>query len=64
MASASEDLAVTWAAYAAGLTYDDLPDNVRRVLRWLVLDTLSTTLAANTLGVGIPQVLAWARGGV
>jgi len=62
MASASEDLAVTWAAYAAGLTYDDLPNNVRRVLRWLVLDTLSTTLAANTLGVGIPQVLAWARG--
>jgi 2-methylcitrate dehydratase PrpD len=62
MANASEDLAVVWGRYAAEMTYDALPEDVRRVLRWLVLDTLSTTLAANTLGVGIPQVLSWARG--
>jgi 2-methylcitrate dehydratase PrpD len=61
MTNATRDLAVTWAAYASRVTYDDLPDNVRRILRWLVLDTLSTTLAANTLGVGIPELLAWAR---
>jgi 2-methylcitrate dehydratase PrpD len=60
--NASQDLAVTWADYASLVTYDDLPDNVRNILRWLVLDTLSTTLAANTLGVGIPQLLSWARG--
>jgi 2-methylcitrate dehydratase PrpD len=53
---------VTWAEYASRATYGDLPDDVRRILRWLVLDTLSTTLAANTLGVGIPQLLSWARG--
>ena len=58
----TQDLAITWADYASRVTYDDLPDNVRRILRWLVLDTLSTTLAANTLGVGIPQLLTWARG--
>ena len=62
MTNATQDLAVTWANYASRATYDDLPDNVRRILRWLVLDTLSTTLAANTLGVGIPQLLSWARG--
>jgi 2-methylcitrate dehydratase PrpD len=56
-----QDLAVTWADYASRVTYDDLPDDVRKILRWLVLDTLSTTLAANTLGVGIPQLLSWAR---
>jgi 2-methylcitrate dehydratase PrpD len=58
----TQDLAVTWAEYASRATYGDLPDDVRRILRWLVLDTLSTTLAANTLGVGIPQLLSWARG--
>lgn len=58
----TQDLAITWAEYASRVTYDDLPDNVRRILRWLVLDTLSTTLAANTLGVGIPELLSWARG--
>ena len=55
------DLVEQWSAYAASVTCDDLPDNVRRVVKWLVLDTLSTTLAANTLGIGIPELLAWAR---
>ena len=62
MTNTTQDLAVTWAHYASRVTYDDLPDDVRRIMRWLVLDTLSTTLAANTLGVGIPQLLSWARG--
>jgi len=60
--NATQDLAINWAHYASRVTYDDLPDNVTRILRWLVLDTLSTTLAANTLGVGIPELLSWARG--
>jgi 2-methylcitrate dehydratase PrpD len=61
MTSESRDIAAIWSDYASGVGYDDLPDDVRRITKWLVLDTLSTTLAANTLGVGIPQVLAWAR---
>ncbi len=56
-----DDLAVMWAEYAAGIRYEDLPGDVVRVLKWLVLDTLGTTLAANTLGVGIRELLAWAR---
>ncbi len=61
MAQASDDIAVRWSEYAAGLTYDDLPETVRTVVKWLVLDTFATTLAANTLGIGIPELLAWAR---
>ena len=62
MTTETEDLAVTWSAFTSGLTYDDLPEHVRQVTRWLALDTFGTTLAANTLGVGIPELLAWARG--
>ena len=62
MTQKSFDLAVMWSEYASGVTCDDLPEQVRRVVKWLVLDTLSTTLAANTLGIGIPELLAWARG--
>lgn len=38
-----------------------MPDEVRRTVRWLTLDTIATTLAANTLGIGIPELLLWAR---
>ncbi len=61
MTNGSQDLAETWSEYASHVTYNDLPDDVRQTLRWLVLDTLSTTLAANTLGVGVPEMLSWAR---
>ena len=56
-----ENITATWARFASELTYDDLPEDVRRTLRWLALDTFATTLAANTLGVGIPQLVSWAR---
>ncbi len=58
----TKDASAIWAEYASGVTYDELPDNVTRTIRGLVLDTLATTLAANTLGIGIPELLAWARG--
>lgn len=59
--SQSPDIAVIWSDYASSIVYDDLPEPVTRVLKWLVLDTLATTLAANTLGVGIQEMLALAR---
>jgi 2-methylcitrate dehydratase PrpD len=40
------------ADYLANLTYDSLPSSVVAVLKQLVLDTLGTTLAGSTLGVG------------
>ncbi|MDA1035686.1 MAG: MmgE/PrpD family protein [Chloroflexi bacterium] len=58
----TRDASAIWAEYASGVTYHDLPDDVNQIIRWLVLDTLATTLAANTLGIGIPELLAWARG--
>ena len=61
MAQQADDLAVPWSEYIAGLTYEDLPPQVCRVLKWLTLDTFATTLADNTLGIGIPELLAWAR---
>jgi 2-methylcitrate dehydratase PrpD len=61
MTRTTDEIAAQWSVYAAGIAYDDLPDNVRIVLKWLVLDTFGTTLAANTLGIGIPELLAWAR---
>ena len=61
-----EELTALWARFGAGLTYEDLPDSVRRTVRSITLDTLATSLAANTLGIGIPELLAWSRrtGGV
>ena len=56
-----ENITATWARFVSELTYDDLPEDVRRTLRWLALDTFATTLAANTLGIGIPQLVSWAR---
>ncbi len=53
--------AEAWAQFASRLSYNDLPNNVRRTIRLLALDTLATTLAASALGVGVPQLLAWAR---
>ncbi|HLY64187.1 MAG TPA: MmgE/PrpD family protein, partial [Chloroflexota bacterium] len=50
------------ATYLAGLTYDDLPPPVVAVLKSLLLDTLGTTLAANTLGTGCPELVDLVRG--
>lgn len=58
----ADEIASQWARYISGLRYDDLPEDVRSTVKALVLDTLATTLAANTLGIGVPQLLAWARG--
>lgn len=54
-----DEITAVWARFGSQLTYDDLPDDVRATVRRLALDTFATTLAANTLGVGIPQLLAW-----
>ncbi len=56
-----DEITAVWARFGAQLTYDDLPAEARGAVRRLALDTLATTLAANTLGVGIPQLLAWAH---
>ena len=61
-AAQGDELTAVWARFGARLAYDDLPDDVRATVRRLALDTFATTLAANTLGVGVPQLLAWARG--
>lgn len=57
----TRDASAIWGEYASGTTYDDLPGDVNQIIRWLVLDTLATTLAANTLGIGTPELLVWAR---
>ena len=59
--ASGDEITAVWARFGSRLTYDDLPGGVRTTVRRLALDTLATTLAANTLGVGIPQLLAWAR---
>jgi 2-methylcitrate dehydratase PrpD len=46
------------AEFAAALRYDDLPADVVRMAKLLVLDTLGTTLAATTLGDGCKEVVA------
>lgn len=57
-----EELTSLWARFGAELTYDALPEPVRDTVRAVALDAMGVALAANTLGVGIPQLLAWARG--
>jgi 2-methylcitrate dehydratase PrpD len=53
------------AEFAASLRYEDLPPDVVKMAKHLVLDTLGTTLAATTLGTGCREVVAVmsARGG-
>ncbi len=59
--SGEEELTALWARFGAELSYDDLPEPARRTVREVTLDTLGVALAANTLGVGVPQLLSWAR---
>lgn len=49
------------AEFCAALTFDQLPSNVVRTVKHIVLDTLGTTLAGGTLGQGCQEVLALAR---
>lgn len=50
------------AEYAATISYERLPLEVVSTLKALILDTLGTTLAANTLGAGCQEARAVARG--
>jgi 2-methylcitrate dehydratase PrpD len=51
------DAASELADFAAGLTFDRLPDEVVSTLRNIVLDTMGTTLAANTMGGACRQLV-------
>ncbi|MEA2638828.1 MAG: hypothetical protein QOF51_222 [Chloroflexota bacterium] len=53
----SADAAAAFARFAADLTYEALPDDVVATLKHLLLDMLGTTLAASTLGDGMPELL-------
>jgi len=46
------------AEFAATLSFEQLPSDVVRLAKALVLDTLGTTLAATTLGEGCGEVVA------
>lgn len=56
------DVAKLFSTYAANLKYESLPSEVVSVLKRVVLDTLGTTLAANTLGEGVQPLVEVARG--
>jgi 2-methylcitrate dehydratase PrpD len=51
------------AAFAAGLRFEELPPQVVRVLKSLVLDSLGTAVAASTLGDGCAELLRMAAAG-
>ncbi|HTE86566.1 MAG TPA: MmgE/PrpD family protein [Dehalococcoidia bacterium] len=50
------------AAYFAGLRYEDLPPDSVSTVKAILLDTLGTALAANTLGDGCAELVSLARG--
>jgi len=60
-ANAEKDIAEIYSGYAANLTYASLPAEVVSTLKRIVLDTLGTTLAANTLGEGVQPLVEMAR---
>jgi 2-methylcitrate dehydratase PrpD len=51
------DVSVRLAAYTAAITYESLPSTVVSTLKRILLDTLGTTLAANTLGTGSRELV-------
>ncbi len=57
MSERQPDIAATFAAYAANLTYEQLPAAVVSTLKRVVLDTLGTTLAANHLADGVQPLI-------
>ncbi|MFN0070785.1 MAG: MmgE/PrpD family protein [Chloroflexota bacterium] len=51
------DVVVPISEFSAGLTYEKLPPDVVATVKRILLDTLGTTLAASTLGVGCPELV-------
>ncbi len=61
MPSDSTDVVGPISEFAAGLTFDRLPSSVVTTVKRILLDTLGTTLAANTLGVGCKELVQVAQ---
>lgn len=59
--SAADGLTKRIAAYASALAYEDLPASVVSTLKRIILDCLGTTLAANTLGAGVPELVRFSQ---
>lgn len=57
----SEDVAAALADFCAGLTFEALPAEVVSLLKRSVLDTFGVSLAANTLGTAVPELVDVAR---
>lgn len=57
-----EDAAFALARFAAELTYAQLPPEVISAIKLVILDSLGTTLAANTLGTGCPEFVRVVQG--
>lgn len=53
----ADEAAKALARYAATVSYDALPQEVITALKRILLDTLGTTLAATTLGVGCRELV-------
>ena len=58
---ANGDVTRRLAEYAASISYESLPPEVGPALKRLLLDTLGTTLAGNTLGAGCREAVAVTR---
>ena len=50
------DVTARFAEFAAGLRFEALPPDVVTALKHVVLDSLGTALAANTLGTGTREL--------
>ncbi len=59
----SKTLARTYAEFAAGLTYDDIPEPVRRAAMWHIVDALGVTVAATAPGEDTGEALRHAAEG-
>ncbi len=57
----TSDITTALARFAAELHFAALPAGVVEMTKRLLLDTLGTTLAANTLGAGCRELIAFAR---
>ena len=58
----STDIAAGFAEFAANLRFETLPPEVVAILKRVVLDSLGTTLAANTLGTGTDELFDIVQG--
>jgi 2-methylcitrate dehydratase PrpD len=55
--SIQQDAVVPLSDFASDLTFERLPNQVVTTVKRILLDTLGTTLAANTLGVGCKELV-------